>query len=111
MRNNGALPGNSLGLAPGTHVRLFDAYIEARESMDTMDAEEAISVSDFPTYISKFIRHTFLERFTELQGSWSQYTREFSLEDFETYTSSRFGRFADIPQKALGAEYDQLSLR
>jgi len=111
MPSRGAMPGNTLGLAPGTHVRLFDAYVEARESMDTMDAEEAIAVSDFPTYISKFIRHTFLERFNEIQGSWGQYTRDFSLEDFELYTSSRFGRFDDIPQKSLGGEYDQLSLR
>jgi hypothetical protein len=111
MRYHGALPGNPLGLAPGTHVRLFDGYIEGRESIETMDAEEAMSFSDFPTYLSKFIRHTFLDRFTEVQGAWTQYTRDFSLEDFETYTSSRFGRFDDIPQKALGAEYDQLTLR
>lgn len=110
----GALPGNPLGLAPGSHVRLFDAYIEARESVANgveMDAEEAMSTSDFPTYMGYFIRHTFLQRFNEVQGSWSQYTRDFSLEDFEDYTSSRWGRFPDIEEKALNGPYNQLTIK
>jgi len=111
MPNYGAQPGNTMGLAPGTHVRLFDAYIEAREGIEDWDSEEAMSVADFATYLSKFIRHTFLSRFTEIQGSWSQYSRDFSLEDFEVYTSSRFGRFPDIPQKALSGPYDEMTIR
>ena len=101
-----------MGMAPGTHVRLFDAYIEARESAgEDIEAQEAMSTSDFATYLSKFIRHTFLQRFTEVQGQWTQYTRDFSVEDFDDYTSSRFGRFADVPRKALNGPYDQLTIR
>lgn len=104
---------NPLGLAPGRRVRLFDAYIEAREQAANgeLDAEEAMSTSDFPTYIGKFLRHTFLERFNEIVGSWPQYTKDFSLEDFEEYTSSRFGRFADIPEKTLNGPYDELAVK
>lgn len=116
MRNRGALPGNALGIAPGAHIRIFDAYIEAREAVENgytehMDAEEAMSTSDFSTYMAYFIRHRFLSRFTEVQGAWSQYSRDFSLEDFESYTSSRWGRFPDIEEKALNGPYNQLTLR
>ena len=108
----GAMPGNPLGLAPGTHIRLFDAYIEARESAEfTGDAQEAMSTSDFPTYITNLIRHTFLDRFNEVQGSWGQYTRDFSLEDFEEYTSSRWGRFPDIEEKPLNGPYNELAVK
>lgn len=102
-----------LGLAPGKHIRLYDAYIEAREALDRgeLDAQEAMSVSDFPTYINSFIRHSFLGRFEEIQGKWPAYTRPMSLEDFELYTSSRFGRFPDIPEKALNGEYTEIALK
>jgi hypothetical protein len=102
-----------MGLPDGKHVRLFDAYIEAREQLESgvLDAEEAMSTSDFATYLSKFIRHTFLSRFAEVQGVWSSYTRQMDLEDFDEYTSSRFGRFVDIAEKAHNAEYDELAIR
>lgn len=103
---------NSFGLPPGKRVRLYDAYIEKRHQLHAgqLDAAEAMSVSDFPVYMAMFIRHTFLNRFQEIQGAWSQYTRDFSLEDFEEYTSSRWGRFTDIPEKALNGPYDQLTI-
>jgi hypothetical protein len=112
-RSYGAPAGNHLGLPEGAHVRLFDAYIDARESAANgeLEAEEAMSTSDFPTYMGYFIRHTFLARFNELQGSWSQYTRDFSLEDFEDYTSSRWGRFPDIEEKALNGPYNELAIK
>jgi hypothetical protein len=102
-----------MGLPDGKHVRLFDAYIEAREQAEAgvLDAQEAMSTSDFATYLGQFIRHTFLARFNEIQGVWSQYTRQMDLEDFEDYTSSRFGRFTDISEKAHNAEYDELAIR
>jgi hypothetical protein len=112
------MPGNPLGIAPGAHVRLFDAYIEARESVENgavesgeMTAEEAMSTSDFPTYMAFFIRQRFLARFTEVEGQWRQYTRDFSLEDFEEYTSFRWGRFPDIEEKALNGPYNELTVR
>lgn len=103
---------SSIGLPDGKRVRLFDAYIEAREDFHNglLSVEEAQSVSDFPTYIAKMVRHTFLDRFQEVQGVWSQYTRDFSLEDFEEWTSSRFGRFTDIPERAANAPYEALTL-
>lgn len=117
MPSFGAPPGNSLGLAPGTHIRLFDAYIEAREAAELEALEDAngtgtaMSTSDFPTYLTTLIRHTFLERFNEIQGQWSQYTRDFSLEDFEEYTSSRWGRFPDIEEKPLNGPYNRIYLK
>jgi hypothetical protein len=101
---------NSMGLPFGKHVRIYDAYVEARQKADAglLSVEEAMSTSDFPTYISKLIRHTFLGRFNEIQGVWTQYTRALSVEDFEDYTS---GRFADIPEKSLNGEYDQLAIK
>lgn len=113
-RGYGAQPGNPLGIPAGAHIRIFDAYIEARENVANgveMDAEEAMSTSDFPTYMGYFVRHSFLARFTEIQGQWSQYTRDFSLEDFEDYTSSRWGRFPDIEEKALNGPYNQLTVK
>lgn len=104
---------NSMGLAAGKHIRLFDAYIEAREAAANgeLDAQEAMSTSDFPTYLGALVRHTFQERFAEVQGVWDQYTRDTSLEDFEEYTSSRFGRFSDIPEHALNSEYPELVIK
>lgn len=104
---------NPLGIPAGKHIRLFDAYVEAREAAEAgeLDAEEAMSTSDFPTYIGKFFRHTFLQRFTEISGKWPQYTRDFSLEDFEEYTSSRFGRFADVPERTANGPYEEFPIR
>lgn len=104
---------NALGLPPGKHIRIFDAYIEAKEAAERgeLDAQEAMSTSDFATYLGKLVRHTFLSRYTEVQGVWESYTRDVPLEDFEEYTSSGFGRFADIPEHALNAEYPELALR
>lgn len=118
-----AQPGNPLGLPPGKHVRIFDAYIEAREAFESLGAEggvesgyfhsveEAMSTSDFPTYMAFFIRQTFLSRFREIEGAWRSYSRDFSLEDFEDYTSFRWGRFPDIEEKALNGPYNQLTIR
>lgn len=106
--------GNPLGLPDGKHVRIYDAYIEAREALERgeiTDAQEALSLADFPTYLGALIRHTFLGRFQEIQGNWSAWTRTVSLEDFEEYTSSRFGRLADIPEKGLNGQYDELNLK
>jgi hypothetical protein len=104
---------STIGLPDGKRVRIFDAYMELREDLHNgvLDAEEAMSVSDFPTYITTLVRHAFLARFTELQGQWTQYTRDFSVEDFEEYTSSRFGRLPDVPERAANSPYDQVALR
>jgi hypothetical protein len=93
---------NSLGIAPGRKIRIFEAYIEAKEAMST---------SDFPTYIAKIIRHVFQQRYTELEGSWPQYTAKQSVEDFEKYTWSRWGRFPDIPEKSFNGPYEELALK
>lgn len=108
---------NSMGLPIGKHIRLYDAYIEFMETKEAdafeseEEAQESMSISDFPTYLGKLVRHTFLGRFTEIQGVWNQYSRQVDLEDFEEYTSSRFGRFPDIPERALNAPYDELAIR
>lgn len=104
---------NSMGLPNGKHVRLYDAYLDALESGETIevDGQEAMSINDFPTYMLKLVRHRFLTRFSEIQGRWGEYTRQVDLEDFEEQTSSRFGRFADIPERGLGGPYDRLAIR
>jgi len=101
---------NTMGLPDGKHVRLYDAYLDALENHE-VDAEEAISINDFPTYLAKLVRHRFLTRFNEIQGTWSQWTRQMDLEDFEEQTSSRFGRFTDIPERGLGGPYDQMAIK
>jgi len=110
---HGARPGNALGLAPGSHLKIFDAYIEAREQLEagTLSAQEAMSTSDFPTYMGSLIRLSFLDRFTEISGSWSQYTRDFSLEDFETWSMARWGRFPDIEEKPLNGPYNEIYIK
>lgn len=104
---------NALGLPVGKHIRIFDAYIEAREAAERgeLDEQESMSTSDFATYLGKLVRHTFLSRFEEIQGVWNRYTRPVPLDDFEEYTSSRFGRFSDIPEHALNSEYPELAIR
>jgi hypothetical protein len=104
-----------MGLAPGRHVRLYDAYIEAREALANgefeADSQEAMSVSDFPTYIGSFLRHRFLEKFEEIQGNWPQYTHDFDVEDFEDYEWSTWGRFPDIPERSPNGPYEQLAIK
>lgn len=98
--------------ANGRRLRVFEAYIEARRAAQNglLSAEEAMSTSDFPTYMGSFLRHSFLARYEELSGSWSAYTADLSVDDFEEYTSSRFGRFADIPEKPLNGPYTELAI-
>lgn len=98
----------------GKHVRLYDAYIAAREAVENgeiTDAQEAMSISDFPTYLGALVRHTFLARFQEITGAWQQYTKDFSVEDFEDWGTSRWGRFPDIQEKALNGQYEELAIR
>lgn len=109
--------------ANGRRLRILDSYIDARAAaassqatyvfpaIDGMVAEEAMSTSDFPTYIASFSRHTFFGRYSEVSGAWSQYTKDFSVVDFEDYTASRFGRFPDIPVKPLNGPYEQMAIR
>src|SRR5262245_16670727 len=104
----------SLGYqAEGRHLRILDAYIEARQASQSglLTGQEAMSTGDFPTYISKFLRHSFLDRWNEVSGLWPQYTSTYSVQDFEEYTASRFGRFPDMPRKGLNAEYEQLAIK
>lgn len=116
MPSFGAPVGNPWGLAPGQHIRLLDAFIEAQEAEmealeDANGTGTAMSTSDFPTYMTQLIRHTFLERFAEVTGQWAQYTRDFSLDDFEEHTSSRWGRFPDIEEKPLQGPYNRIYLK
>lgn len=104
-----------MGLAPGKRIRLYDAYIEAREAVESgefeADSQEAMSVSDFPTYLGSFLRHRFLERFQEISGRWQDYTGDFPVEDFEEYDWSSFGRFPDIPERSANGPYEQLVIK
>ena len=106
-------PNGSIGHeANGRRLRVFEAYIQARQAASDglLSAEEAMSTSDFPTYFGTFLRHSFLARFTEISGQWSAYTSDLSTDDFEEYTSSRFGRFGDIPEKPLNAPYEEMAI-
>ena len=98
--------------ANGRRLRVFEAYREARQAASDglLSAEEAMSTSDFPTYFGTFLRHSFLARFTEISGQWSAYTSDLSTDDFEEYTSSRFGRFGDIPEKPLNGPYEEMAI-
>lgn len=101
-------------LAEGRSLRILDAYKQARQASHSGllgVGQEAMSTADFPTYISKFLRHSFLDRWTEVSGAWPQYTSTYSVQDFEEYTASRFGRFGDMPRKGLNAEYEQLAIK
>jgi hypothetical protein len=104
-----------MGLAPAKRIRLYDAYIEAREAVENgdfeADSQEALSTSDFPTYMGYFLRHRFLEKFEEIQGVWPQYTRDIPVEDFDTYTWSTWGRFPDIPERSPNGPYEQLAVK
>jgi hypothetical protein len=102
-------------LAGGRPLLIVEAFKEARRLAENgeeiMLGAEAMSTSDFRTYLDSIQRHSFLERFTELEGRYSDYTSPVDVPDFETYTASRFGRFPDIPQKPLNAEYRKSAIR
>ena len=106
---------NPMGFAPGKRNRLYDGYIQAREAVENgefeADSQEAMSVSDFPTYIGHFLRHRFLDKFQEIQGRWSEYTHDVSVEDFEEQTWSTWGRFPDIPERSPNGPYEQLAVK
>jgi hypothetical protein len=106
-------PGSFGYEAGGKHLRVLDLYARARQAAANglLTLEEAMSTSDFPTYMTKFFRHNFQARISEVQGSWESYTRDFSVEDFETYTASRWGRFPDIPEKSLNGPYEELAIK
>lgn len=121
-------PAGSLGYeAQGRRLRMLDMYTEARKIAvpgpdgrpilkmqttmpDGTVAQEAISVSDFPTYMGSIQRHSFLGRFEEQVGAFREWTRPMSVPDFETYTTSRMGRFPDMPRHTLGGEYPRVGL-
>lgn len=112
--------GSELG---GRRVRIFDAFVQKQQAVEALGgiaaavesgqftAEEAMSVSDFPTYVANFSRKSFLGTWDEVQGQWPSYTRELSLEDFEEYSSFRWGRFPDWPERPLNSDVEQLAIR
>lgn len=97
----------------GRHIRLFDAFIEKQAAAQEgrLSAEEAMSVSDFQTYVTNFSRKTFLGTYDEVQGQWAQFTHPMPLDDFEEYTSFRWGRFPDWPQRTLNADVENLAIK
>jgi hypothetical protein len=104
-----------MGLAYGKRVRIYDAYIEAREAVENgefeEDSQEAMSVADFPTYIGHFLRHRFQDKFEEIQGQFDLYSADTPVEDFEDYTWSTWGRFPDIPERSPNGPYEQLAVK
>lgn len=97
----------------GRRLRLLDAFVEKQDLAirNLLSAEEAMSVSDFPTYVGTFNRTTFLGTWEEVQGSWEQYTHAMELPDFLEYSSFRWGRFPDWPQRPLNSDVEQLAIR
>jgi hypothetical protein len=97
----------------GRRIRLLDAFAEKQRAAaeSQLSAEEAMSVDDFPTYILSFSRTTFLGTYEEIQGNWPAYTHEMRLEDFEDYTSFRWGRFPNWPERPLNADVEQAAIR
>lgn len=108
-------PGTFGAMLGGRHNQILDGYIEARRQTEQgkviMLGQEALSTSDFPTYLGSILRHSFDTRFEEQLGRWESYTAPIDVSDFETYTASKFGRFPDMPQKPLNAEYEHVALR
>jgi hypothetical protein len=107
-------PAGSLGAElNGRRLRILDAFAEKQRAAveGRLSAEEAMSVDDFPTYIASFSRTTFLGTWEEVAGTWSQWTKEMRLEDFEEYNSYRWGRFPDWPERPLNSDIEQLAIR
>lgn len=94
-------------------IRLFDAFVEKQRAAQEgrLSAEEAMSVSDFGTYIANTSRKRFLGTWNEVQGQWPAYTHPMPLDDFQQYTSYRWGRFPDWPMRTLNADVEQLAIR
>lgn len=122
------LPGSFGADAQGRRLRIFESWLVAQQMAKAGQspfpqlhpdgkatqeeiAQEAMSVSDFATYMGKLYRHSFLDRFNEVSGRWPDYSRPMSLPDFEDYTASRFGRFPNIPEKAPGGPYPEIALK
>lgn len=107
----------------GKRLRLLDAFKDKQRAVEDLggiasaiesgqfSAEEAMSVSDFGTYMSTILRKVFLAKFDEVQGNWPQWTHAMPLDDFEQYTSYRWGRFPNWPQRPLGSDIEQLGLK
>jgi hypothetical protein len=113
---SGYYPPGTLGhLAGGRPLLVVEAFREARrlaaEGQEIMLGAEAMSTSDFRTYLNSINRHSFQSRLDELLGAYDQFTSPLDVNDFETYTASRFGRFPDVPQKPLNGEYRLSALR
>lgn len=118
------LPGQYGYESGGRPLRIFESWIMAQEMVangqqvfpslpgEEYDrAQEAMSVSDFTTYMGVLYRHSFNDRYQEIVGRWTEYSRPMSVPDFETYTSSKFGRFPNIPEKPPGAPYEEITIR
>jgi hypothetical protein len=108
-------PGTLGHLAGGRPLMIVEAFKEARRMEEAghpiMLGAEAMSTSDFRTYLDSIQRHSFQSRFQELAGKFDQYTAPVDVNDFEEYTASKFGRFPDVPQKPLNGEYRKSAIR
>lgn len=102
-------------LAGGRPLMVVEAFNAARHLAEAgtpiMLGAEAMSTSDFRTYLDSIQRHSFQERLVEEVGNYDQWTSPVDVLDFEEYTASRFGRFPDVPQKPLNAEYRKSAIR
>jgi hypothetical protein len=97
----------------GKHFQILDAYMEQRQLLaaGVLSADEAMSVSDFPTYINNFVRHSFQARREEVRGKQDQWTQPREVQDFLPYSFSRWGRLPNIPRKPLNGPYARLHFK
>jgi hypothetical protein len=115
--------------AAGREVKLFEAFLDARENAEEALAEagydfdslmEAInggedldeqlvesgSSSDFPNYLADKITKRLMWGYTDVDSNWRAYTRTYSVPDFKPISFTRLSEHQDLLEVPEGGRYE-----
>ena len=119
--------------AQGREIKLFEAFLDAREAAeeklaeagyDFDELEEAIrrgedldenllesgSSTDFPTYLADKITKRLMWGYTDVDSQWRAYTRTYSVPDFKPINFTRLSEHQDLLEVPEGGRYEDSAI-
>jgi hypothetical protein len=89
----------------GRPVKLFEGYLQWRDTDEAEELRESGSSSDFATYMSDKATKRLMWSYNEQPANWRRYTRIYSVSDFKPIHFVRLTEMQDLLEFHEGGEY------